>query len=413
MDSGLISVSCHEGSREGTVKSSILLAQVNKRDLRGYAEGKKETDESHKVVEELFKMGTVIWSESYMNNGAEKELTGLVDLGKRGVVYLSTDSEALLLYELYTPNREVALKLAKEIESKVPEQSQAKEDDRVKVHFWYQGGTRVKRYTRRIEGQVWDDIKENYTPAIQDGFEKLVAMDRPDRKGRIVFWHGEPGVGKTWAIRALLLAWKNKASLGVITDPAAFFASMSYMNDVLLDDDDEGYRQSSVGEDVDEDKFKVFILEDAADLLIDGCREQNGFARFLNITDGLIGQGLKCLFLITANEELGRIDPAVVRAGRCLQRMEFMKLGVDQSNEWLKKKGVDETVEEDAVLADLYRMSADGSEPLTIEGKVEKVGFAPNVPRATPPVSHRAEKMLREVFGTNSLPDATPKKRRR
>ncbi len=46
-------------------------------------------------------------------------------------------------------------------------------------------------------------------------------------------------------------------------------------------------------------------------------------SKLLNLADGLLGQGLRCLFLITTNEPLGVIHPAVVRPGRCLAKVEF------------------------------------------------------------------------------------------
>lgn len=53
--------------------------------------------------------------------------------------------------------------------------------------------------------------------------------------------------------------------------------------------------------------------------------------RLLNLADGLLGQGLRCLFLITTNEQLGRIHPAVVRPGRCLAQVEFGPLPASQA----------------------------------------------------------------------------------
>ena len=47
------------------------------------------------------------------------------------------------------------------------------------------------------------------------------------------------------------------------------------------------------------------------------AKERTGQAlsRFLNVVDGLIGQGLRLLVLVTSNEELGKLHPAVSRPG--------------------------------------------------------------------------------------------------
>ena len=60
--------------------------------------------------------------------------------------------------------------------------------------------------------------------------------------------------------------------------------------------------------------------------------------RLLNLADGLLGQGLRCLFLITTNEQLGRIHPAVVRPGRCLAQVEFGPLPASQAARLLGRR---------------------------------------------------------------------------
>jgi hypothetical protein len=42
-----------------------------------------------------------------------------------------------------------------------------------------------------------------------------------------------------------------------------------------------------------------------------------GLSRFLNVVDSIIGQGLRVLILVTTNEPLRRLHPAVSRPGRC------------------------------------------------------------------------------------------------
>src|SRR6185437_13489473 len=51
-------------------------------------------------------------------------------------------------------------------------------------------------------------------------------------------------------------------------------------------------------------------------------RSGQGLARLLNLTDGLLGQGLSLLIVLTTNEPLERLHPAVVRPGRCIAQIE-------------------------------------------------------------------------------------------
>ena len=43
----------------------------------------------------------------------------------------------------------------------------------------------------------------------------------------------------------------------------------------------------------------------------------------LNVGDGLVGQGLRILVLITTNEPPSRLHPALARPGRCLSSIAF------------------------------------------------------------------------------------------
>jgi hypothetical protein len=53
------------------------------------------------------------------------------------------------------------------------------------------------------------------------------------------------------------------------------------------------------------------------------ARTGQALSRFLNVVDGLIGQGLRLLVLVTSNEDLGKLHPAVNRPGRCIQKILF------------------------------------------------------------------------------------------
>ncbi len=72
------------------------------------------------------------------------------------------------------------------------------------------------------------------------------------------------------------------------------------------------------------------MLEDAEALL---RKDTAGPAmgKLLNLADGLLGQGLRCLFLITTNEAVAAIHPALVRPGRCLAQVGFGPLSVTEA----------------------------------------------------------------------------------
>ena len=77
------------------------------------------------------------------------------------------------------------------------------------------------------------------------------------------------------------------------------------MLDVLLDDDD------------DESGWRLLILEDTGELLAADAKYQTGqgLSRLLNVVDGLIGQGLRVIVLVTTNEPLRAAPPGGRPAG--------------------------------------------------------------------------------------------------
>lgn len=80
-------------------------------------------------------------------------------------------------------------------------------------------------------------------------------------------------------------------------------------------------------------------------------------ARLLNLTDGLLGQGLRAMVCITTNEELSRLHPAVVRPGRCLAEIEIGPLTRAEALAWLGAPA--RIKEEGATLAELYALSSE------------------------------------------------------
>jgi SpoVK/Ycf46/Vps4 family AAA+-type ATPase len=133
-----------------------------------------------------------------------------------------------------------------------------------------------------------------------------------------------------------------------VTDPETFFGSSpKYMLDVLLDEED------------DEDEWRLLVLEDTGELLAADAKERTGqgLSRLLNVVDGLIGQGLRVVVLVTTNEPLGALHEAVSRPGRCAAQIEFAPFTLDEAREWLERNGGDAEPRA-GTLASLYARAA-------------------------------------------------------
>jgi hypothetical protein len=119
--------------------------------------------------------------------------------------------------------------------------------------------------------------------------------------------------------------------------------------------------------------WRLLVLEDTGELLTPDAKSiiGQGLSRFLNVVDGLIGQGLRILVLVTTNEPIKTLHPAVARPGRCAANIEFVRLSTDEANTWLESAGSSERVERASLLADLYALEA-GRKP----GDLPSAGFA-------------------------------------
>lgn len=221
---------------------------------------------------------------------------------------------------------------------------------------------------RKISITNWDEAIHNYPPSVVPALDSLMKMEKPDEAGgKLILWHGPPGTGKTSAIRTIAKEWQEWADIQYVIDSDVFFDLVPYMIDVILTE----------GKD---NKWKVLIIEDADEFLRSDAKKRKGQAmsRLLNLADGIVGQGLDLLIIITTNEPVGNIHTAIRRPGRCLANLNFGTFNRSEAIEWLKEHNVESSASslpsgDEFSLADLYDLVSK-SKQVQIEKKETRYG---------------------------------------
>ena len=258
-----------------------------------------------------------------------------------------------------------------------PDPSSAHE---VTVTFWTYGPNGPMPSWRSIAVPSWDEIRENYSRETRAGLEQLMTGWQPAHGGQLVLWHGVAGTGKTFGLRALAWEWREWCDFHYIVDPDTFFGQHAdYLMSVLLQPEYMGMMVPSAHgfiaqgalrlgtsygevEESDDDEegtakaWRVLVLEDTGELLTADARVLigQGLSRFLNVVDGLIGQGLRVLVLVTTNEPIRKLHPGVARPGRCAANIEFVPLSADEASRWLAAHGTPAGTRTMMTLAELY-----------------------------------------------------------
>ena len=221
-----------------------------------------------------------------------------------------------------------------------PDPSSAHE---VPVTFWMYTPQGPRPSWRPIAVPAWDEIESNYAARTRDQIAALMGDFEPARGGQLVLWHGEAGTGKTFALRALAWEWREWCQIHYIVDPDSFFGEHAdYLMSVLLEPPFpmmvggerlghsvavtmmHGFEEYPDEEEEDDRLWRLLVMEDTGELLSADAREWTGqgLSRFLNVVDGLIGQGLRVIVLVTTNEEIKNSiqrshDPAGARPTSC------------------------------------------------------------------------------------------------
>ena len=261
---------------------------------------------------------------------------------------------------------------------------------KVNVQFWTYGQHGPISSNREVSVPEWRDLEDNYGSPAREQLETLMREFRPAHGGQLILWHGEAGTGKTFALRALAWEWQDWCEFNYIVDPDSFFGEHAdYLMSVLTQPgyaempDPRFMRMAAASgyvphhgpseDDEGSKAWRLLVLEDTGELLTPDAKSVigQGLSRFLNVVDGLIGQGLRVLVLVTTNEPIRALHPAVARPGRCAANIEFEPLTSGEASAWFERNGSSERPAAAVTLAELYAR-LEGRQV----GEVPPAGFA-------------------------------------
>lgn len=154
----------------------------------------------------------------------------------------------------------------------------------------------------------------------------------------ILVLQGPPGTGKTRLIRAVL---------GALSRKKGGHASSLYTGDKKTVESDEIFVQFITG------WHDAFVIEDADHLLRPRAEGNEHLHRFLAIADGVVrSQGRKIIFS-TNLPNVGDLDDALLRPGRCFAHVHTRTLEKDEANRLVQKLTQGQPLKGEAALLEL------------------------------------------------------------
>lgn len=212
--------------------------------------------------------------------------------------------------------------------------------DQVFVHFAFIGAMGPNFKSKAFSSIPFKTVKQNYSEEVQSAATKLVKQLHDIDNG-LVIMSGPPGTGKTYLIRSLLSELIGERD-AIICSPAIKFLTEANLITMVT----ERFNRP------------IIVLEDLGDILTKEAAQTHVEARsnILNLSEGLLSMFMDAIIIMTFNNPIENIDPAVIRPGRCLSNIHIGSLPYEQVCKLLPNMKLEE---KSYTLAEVYAKKND------------------------------------------------------
>lgn len=191
------------------------------------------------------------------------------------------------------------------------------------------------------------DLNKLYNDDFKPIDEKIKNFINTDGSGLVIL-HGVKGSGKTSYIRKTIDENSTRRFIFVPANMIELIGQPSF-NDFLFTLKDS-----------------VIILEDCENVIKSRSSligNSSAVSLLLNMCDGLLSDMFNIKFICTFNEQIDRIDDALLRKGRLVCKYEFKELSKEKTAALLKEqKGIDDYDGEGMTLADIFNFDEESYE---------------------------------------------------
>lgn len=200
------------------------------------------------------------------------------------------------------------------------------------------------------------NIQKNYNLDFLEVNKTIQSFIKEENKNGLILLHGIPGTGKTTYIRHLITNSPRRViyipadSIDIISSPKFLSFLIDYPGSVLVIEDAESALEQRKGGD------------------------SPAVANLLNLCDGLLSDCLDIRVICTFNIDISKIDKALLRKGRLVEKYEFKELNKAEAQLLSDSLGFKTVIDRDMTVGEIYNQSHKHFE----HNGVAKVGFQTN-----------------------------------